>query len=86
MTIKLAEFAIVDRLEYSKAFAGKIEILDSTIEEVRASREFLRALDMERKYLSALVEETITVQDGVLNTGLTRSFVSKAYALFRYVS
>lgn len=78
-----ADFAIVDRSEYGSAFAGKIRMLDYSIEEVRACRSFLLSLDLKRRHLSELVEETTTVRDGAINTELSQSFRMKAYALFR---
>jgi hypothetical protein len=82
-TNSTADFAIVDRSEYGSAFAGKIRMLDYSIEEVRACRSFLLSLDLKRQHLSELVEETTTVRDGSINTELSRSFRMKAYALFR---
>jgi len=84
-TIGSADFAIVDRVEYGLAFAGKIRILDYSIEEVRACRPLLLALGLRRQHLSELVEETTMVQGGVLSNRLSQDFQSKAYALFRYV-
>ncbi|KAE8452297.1 hypothetical protein EG329_000997 [Mollisiaceae sp. DMI_Dod_QoI] len=82
-TNALADFAIVDRSEYGSAFAGKIRILDYSIEEVRASRPLLLALGMRGKHLSELVEEETTVRDGAIDSELSQRFRSKAYALFR---
>lgn len=78
-----ADFAIVDRSEYGSAFAGRIRILDYSIEEVRACRPLLLALGLKRSHLSELVEEKTTVQGGVINSELSQSFRLKAYALFR---
>ncbi|KAH8586657.1 hypothetical protein B0O99DRAFT_585566 [Bisporella sp. PMI_857] len=78
-----ADFAIVDRSEYGIAFAGKINLLDYSIAEVRACGSLLLALGLKRLHLSILVEETTKVQDGVISTNLTRNFRLKAYALFR---
>lgn len=82
-TSSAAEFAIIDRLEYGSAFAGKIALLEYTVEEVRACRSLLLALGLKRRHLSELVEETTTVQNGAINTELSQSFRLKAYALFR---
>ena len=78
-----ADFAIADRLEYGFAFAGKIRILDYSIEEVRVSRSLLFALGLKRRLLSEMVEEETKVQDGAISTGLSSSFRQKSYALFR---
>ncbi|KFY15288.1 hypothetical protein V492_02105 [Pseudogymnoascus sp. VKM F-4246] len=78
-----ADFAIVDRPEYGSAFAGRIRILDYSVEEVRACRPLLLALGLKRSHLSELVEEKTTVQGGVINSELSQSFRLKAYALFR---
>jgi hypothetical protein len=59
-----ADFAINDRSEYGAAFAGKIRVLDYSIEEVRACRPLLLALGMKGRHLSEMVEEITTVQDG----------------------
>lgn len=78
-----ASFAIIDRLEYGSAFKGQLEMLDYSIEEVHACRNFLLALDPKRKYLSELVEERTTVRDGAIDTKLSHSFRMKANALLR---
>lgn len=78
-----ADFAIVDRAEYGSAFAGKIRILDYSIEEVRACRSLLLALDLKNRHLSELVEENTTVQDSVVSPELSRTFRTKAYGVFR---
>lgn len=77
------DFAIADRAGYAAAFAGKISVLDFSIEEVRAARPLLLALGLEGKKLSELVKEETTVQDGSLILDLTQSLRSKAYAIFR---
>jgi hypothetical protein len=82
-TDSTADFAIVDRSEYGSAFAGRIRILDYSIEEVRACRSLLLALGLKRRHLSEMVEETTTVRDGAINTELSQSFRMKAYAIFR---
>jgi hypothetical protein len=46
-----ADFAIVDLLEYGFAFAGKIRMLDYSIEEVRACRPFLLSLNLKGQHL-----------------------------------
>ncbi|KAF4628320.1 hypothetical protein G7Y89_g9830 [Cudoniella acicularis] len=78
-----SDFAIGDRAEYGSAFAGKIRILDYSIEEVRACRSLLLALDLKSRHLSELVEEKTTVEDGEIDNELSQSFRLKAYALFR---
>ncbi|CZR61946.1 uncharacterized protein PAC_11843 [Phialocephala subalpina] len=83
-TNSTADFAIVDRLEYGAAFAGKINLLDYSLTEVRSSGPLLFALGMQGRHLSNLVEEPTTVQGGAIDTALSRAFRSKAYALFRF--
>jgi hypothetical protein len=78
-----ADFAIIDRSEYGSAFAGQIAMLDYSIEEVRACRSLLLALDLKRKHLSELVEEKTTVQGGEIDHDLSHNFQLKAYAIFR---
>ena len=60
-TNSAASFAIVDRLEYGEAFAGKISMLDYTVEEVNACKPLFHSLGMKKKYLSELVEEKTSV-------------------------
>ncbi|MCJ1310202.1 hypothetical protein MMC25_003863 [Agyrium rufum] len=78
-----SDFAIMDREEYGEAFAGKIDILDYSIEEVRACRKFLQAMELGSKHLSLSVEEKTTVQDGNMVQVLSQSFRNKAYGLYR---
>lgn len=79
----LADFAIPDRLEYRDAFSKKIQMLDYSLEDVRACRPFLLAMNLQRKHLSQLVEETTTVADSVIDNELTKNLREKSYALFR---
>lgn len=82
-TNSAASFAIIDRLEYGAAFTGKISMLDYTVEEVNACKPLFHSLGMRKKYLSELVDEKMSVDDGVVSTKLTESFRSKAYAFVR---
>lgn len=82
-TNSAASFAIVDRLEYGNAFMGKISMLDYTIKEVNACKALFHSLGMKKKYLSELVDEITSVDDGVICTKLTESFRMKAYAFVR---
>ncbi len=76
-------FAIVDRIEYGSAFAGKISMLDYSIEEVNDCKSVFYSLGMRKKYLSELVDETTSVDDGAIDTEMTYTFRMKAYALVR---
>jgi hypothetical protein len=82
-TNKSADFAIVDRLEYGEVFAGRIRVLDFSVEEVHRCRSLLLALDLKRQYLSELVEETTMVHHGTVDLEMSYSFRLKAHALFR---
>jgi len=85
LTNRLAEFAIVDRSEYGAAFEGRVIILDLSLEEVRKCRPFLLASTLERRHMSALVEEKTMVEGGILKSDLSDKLRLRAYALFRYV-
>jgi hypothetical protein len=78
-------FAIVDRLEYGKAFQGKYAILQFSLEEVHELQPFLSALGLQDRYMSRIVEEKSTVQGGEWDRDLSDKFRQKANALFRYV-
>jgi hypothetical protein len=78
-------FAIIDRLEYGKAFEGKYPILHFNLEEVHKLQPFLSALGLQDRYMSKIVEEKSTVEGGAWDRDLSDKFRQKAYALFRYV-
>lgn len=78
-----SEWVIIDRLEYGVAFAGQMDLLDYTLEEVRLSTQFLFAMDLGSRYLSKLVEEQTTVNDSFVDKMLSVAFRKKARALSR---
>ncbi|KAF2667223.1 hypothetical protein BT63DRAFT_481662 [Microthyrium microscopicum] len=77
-------YAIIDRREYGTVFAGKICLLDFTLEAVHSLRPFLSALGLQCRYLSALVKEETKVQEGLLDQYFTNDLRQKAYAICRY--
>jgi len=80
-----ADFAIIDREEYGELFKSRVDTLDFPLEDVRRCHNFFMALGLHEKYISNIIEEKTTVDDGNLSMELTRAFTRKAYAIFRYV-
>lgn len=80
---KHANFAIVDRREYGDVFRGKISMLDLSLEEVHSLKVILLGLGLHRFYTSIAVQETTSVQGGLINESLTESLRKKAYAICR---
>lgn len=85
LTDRRVDFAIIDRSEYGAAFKGRVIILDLSLEEVRMCRPFLLASTLERRHMSALVEEKTMVDGGDRKSDLSDDLRLRAYALFRYV-
>ena len=80
---KRGSFAIIDRREYGEAFAGRINILDFSLEEVHSIRPFLLALGLEKRYMSRAVTEHTTVQGGSFSQCHSDDLRNKAYAICR---
>lgn len=80
---KSGAFAIVDRREYGEIFAGKVNFLDFSLEEVHSLNSLLVGLGLEGRYTSKAVREITTVQGGSLNQRLTTDLRKKAYAICR---
>ena len=78
------EFAIMDNLTHGDAFQGKIDVLDMSLEEIRDARPFLLACGLEHHFMSRLIKEETTVQEGSLEWETTKEFRLKAPALVRY--
>jgi hypothetical protein len=78
-------FAIVDRKPLADAFAGRIAVLDFSLDEVRRLQPFLSSMKIESRYLSKLVEEKSSVEEisSHPDTDLTRDLRRRAYALTR---
>ncbi|KAF2421213.1 hypothetical protein EJ08DRAFT_738278 [Tothia fuscella] len=79
-------FAIPDRREFRRAFEGKINILEFSLEEVHSIRPFLFGLGLENKYLSSLVTEETQVEGGTNDLRLTLDLRKKSYAMCRYAA
>lgn len=76
-------FAIVDRLDYGEVFQHKLCFLDFTLEEVWRLQPFLAALGLQDRYVSSLVKEISTAEDGIGSATLTGNFRKQAYGIFR---
>ena len=76
-------FAIVDRREYERSFAGKIDVLDFSMEETHAIKPFLLGLGLEERYMSKAVKEETKALDGSIDQRLTQDLRKKAYAICR---
>jgi hypothetical protein len=77
------DFAIVDRLEYGDAFKGKLHTLDLTLEEVHTLRHFLKAMELEDRYMSRAVKEDTNVRGGSEDLALSNEFRERARAIYR---
>jgi hypothetical protein len=80
-----ATFAIVDQNVYGKLFSGKINLLDFSLEDVHSFGIFLRGLDLQKQYLSGLVNAKTAATNSVLNGRLSDGLRKKAYAICRQV-
>ena len=80
-----AEFGIVDRQRLGDSFAGKANLLDFSLEEVRLLKPFFVWTCLEPRYLSRMVKEITSADGGKLVplTSRKRNIGSKAAALFR---
>jgi hypothetical protein len=76
-------FAIVDRRAYGQLFAGKIGVLDLTLEHIHSFQAFLLAMGLEGRYISVLVKEEIIVQGGSMSERITKDLRRKSYAICR---
>jgi hypothetical protein len=79
------EFMIVDRKEHLDAFRNKISTLDFSLEDIRDTRPFLLASELQGQFSSELVEEVTSVNGGKLSLRLTDTMRNKAHAIVRYV-
>jgi hypothetical protein len=79
------EFAIVDREQYANAFAGKVKVLDFTLEEVHRLRLLIEWAGMTGRYFSNLVVEQthFEKEQRTKDKNLTRTFRNKACAFTR---
>ncbi|RMZ78170.1 hypothetical protein DV738_g4087, partial [Chaetothyriales sp. CBS 135597] len=80
-----AEFGIVDRQRLGDFFAGKANLLDFSLEEVRLLKPFFAWARLESRYLSRMVKERTCANGGepTLLTSRNRNIGPKAAAFFR---
>ena len=79
------KFGIVDRRHLGDSFAGKANLLDFSLEEVRLLKPFFAWTGLENRYLSKIVKEISQAEGGepTLITSRNRSIGQKASGLFR---
>jgi hypothetical protein len=81
-----ASFAIIDRNNIAKIFERERDsaFLDFTLEEVLSLKPFLRALNLENKFVSLLCDErTVCRDEGLIDNSLTVRFRERAHGLLR---
>ncbi|KAF4634009.1 hypothetical protein G7Y89_g4107 [Cudoniella acicularis] len=77
-------FAIIDRVKLTGVFRDHVELLAFSLEEVCEFEPFLRALGLNRKFLSQLcTEQTACNEGGTVDEGLTAEFKDRAYHFLR---
>ncbi len=77
-------FAVNDRGKLAEIFKDSVDFLAFSLEEVRALDPFLKALGLNKKFLSQLcTEQTACDEEGVVEESLTLDFKNKAYDLLR---
>lgn len=83
-----SQFFIADRVEYKSIFQSKVPILDYSLEEIHTLNPFLKALGLENRFMSSIIEEITTVehQDSEPSVSLTRTFRRKSKHFTRYVN
>ncbi|KPM37810.1 hypothetical protein AK830_g8763 [Neonectria ditissima] len=79
------QFAIADRKALREIFRPRAKLLDFSLDEVRRLKPFLEWLDIESRYLSAMVREISTVSGGRMDRLRypDREIRQKAHAFFR---
>ena len=78
------DFAIMENTNHSDAFAGKIVVLDFTLEEIRDTRPLLLAMGLKERFSSNLVKEVTNVRGGSQDHEMTRNLRIKSQAIVRY--
>ena len=76
------KYVILDNTPHKNVFWGKVAYLDFSIEELRDTRGFLTACDLESQRTSSLVEKVTNV-GGTQDKDMARIIQSKALALVR---
>ena len=76
-------FVIMDREYHERAFGGKVNVLDLSLEEIQDISNFLLAVGLESRFSSKLVEELTTVGKAIYDEALTKKVREKWEALRR---
>ncbi|EXJ92319.1 hypothetical protein A1O3_00869 [Capronia epimyces CBS 606.96] len=75
-----SNFFIIDHERFGRAFEGKVELLDFTLEEFRLLEGFFRMCRLEKHYLSACVVESSEVPtEAIEDSARTLDFRRRAY-------
>ncbi len=77
------DFAIIENENHSRAFAGKLSVLDFSLKEIQDTRPFLVALGLKNRFSTKLVEKVTKVEGGSLDRELTRQFRRKSPFILR---
>jgi hypothetical protein len=81
----MGDFVIADRRKLRTLFAGRLAMLDFSLEEVHACEPFLRAFSVQKKYLSGILESETRPTNSLPEPRFTANLRKKAYAICRYV-
>ena len=80
-----ANFAILNTLAHKSAFEGKVAALDFSLEDVRDTKVFLLASELEKRFSSETVKDITEPKASELDQDLSRNLRLKAKAIVRYV-
>jgi hypothetical protein len=76
-------YAIADHTRYASAFAEQNILLDFSVEEVQIMNVMFEHIGVKERYLSSLVVEESTVEDGAEeDDDLSHQLQAKSYALY----
>ena len=75
-------FVIHDRDELARLFPN-VKALDIPVNALHAHRNFLNAMGLSARFMSALVKEETTTNGGARSSKLTQYFRERAHALYR---
>ncbi|CAG5182746.1 uncharacterized protein ALTATR162_LOCUS10314 [Alternaria atra] len=79
----LDNYAIADHTRYASAFAEQNILLDFSVEEVHIMNVMFEHIGVKKRYLSSLVVEESTVEDGAEeDDDLSHQLQAKSYALY----
>lgn len=79
------EFLIIDHERYGAAFKDKVRFLDFSHDELTSLHPLFKALDLESRYLSGLVETKTTVGKSKKSENLSNDLRQRAFAISWYV-